>query len=162
MILRVYTDGACSYNPGPGGWACLFLLPDEVQLISGGAEKTTNNRMELMAVCKSMEMFIDRFSFMDNVTGLEINSDSAYIVNSLNQGWVERWKQNKWCTSMKRPVKNYDLWRTLLKYRQAFEWLGMTCEFVKVEGHAGIECNEIVDKAAREEVERIKRGEKNG
>lgn len=161
MKLKVYTDGACSGNPGPGGWACLYLFPEEIQLISGGAEKTTNNRMELIAVVQSLEQYLDRYCYM-GFDAIEIHSDSAYIVNSINQGWVQRWKENKWCSKNTGPIRNYDLWRRLYKILEVTEWLKVPVYFIKVEGHAGIECNEIVDKAAREEVLKIKGRKVNG
>lgn len=161
MKLIVYTDGACSGNPGPGGWACLYLFPEEIQLLSGGAVKTTNNRMELMAVLKALELFLDRYCYKDSFDTFEVCSDSAYIVNSINQGWLEVWKNNRWCsTKGTGAVKNYDLWRQVQKHLETLKWIGVNYIFTKVEGHSGIECNEIVDKAAKEEVQRFKRGEK--
>jgi len=160
MKLTVYTDGACSGNPGPGGWACLYLFPEEIQLLSGGAVKTTNNRMELMAVLKALEQYLDRYCYKNSFDYLEVCSDSAYIVNSINQGWLVIWKNNKWCSKKRVTVKNYDLWRQVLKHIETLRWIGVECIFTKVEGHSGIECNEIVDKAAKEEVQKFKRGEK--
>lgn len=168
MRLQVYTDGACSGNPGPGGWACLYLFPEEVQLLSGGAEKTTNNRMELMAVLKALEQFIERYCWKYSFESVEICSDSAYIVNSINMGYLLAWKNNHWCTKGSNynrktgAVKNYDLWRQVLKHMQTLEWMGVEYIFTKVDGHSGLECNEIVDKAARGEAQRFKQKKGKG
>lgn len=154
MTLRIFTDGACSKNPGPGGWACLFLLPEEARLISSGVNHTTNNRMELLAVLRAMQLYIDEFCWMD-IDKVEIYSDSAYVVNSINLGWVARWEKYSWFARKGQLVRNVDLWRKFSSCMKKIDWLETEIEFHKVAGHAGIEFNEIVDKAARGEVDKI-------
>lgn len=154
MTLRIFTDGACSNNPGPGGWACLFLLPEETQLMSSSVNHTTNNRMELLAVIKAMQFYIDKFCWMD-IDRVEIYSDSAYVVNSINQGWMAKWEKYNWFAKRGQLVKNADLWRKVSSCMKKIAWLDTELEFFKVAGHAGIEFNEIVDKAARGEVDNL-------
>lgn len=153
--LRIFTDGACSGNPGPGGWAALFLFPEESILMSSNVKQTTNNRMELMSVVIALEEFIDKYTLTD-IDFIEINSDSAYVVNAVAKGWLWKWRENHWITLrpkiQKNWVKNFDLWKRLLKTFEALEWLEVRVDFVKVAGHSGIEFNEIVDEAARKEV----------
>ena len=156
MKLRIFTDGACSGNPGPGGWASMFLFPLNCEYISGNEKNTTNNRMELLAVVKCLEKFISSYcgtSFDE----IEINSDSAYVVNAINQHWIERWQKENWKTTNKgNDVKNYDLWIRLLECFSTLEWLGVDVKFVKVSGHSGNVLNDLVDKMARNEREKAK------
>ena len=152
----IYTDGACSGNPGIGGWASLYAFSNHMETISGGDTMTTNNKMELLAVVNSLEMFIDKF-YNPSIKFIEVNTDSAYVVNSINQNWLELWKNNKWrTTNGKGPVKNCGLWVRLLKVLSDLEWLGIKVTFVKVKGHSGNELNEIVDGMAKKEVEKLK------
>lgn len=156
MKLRIFTDGACSGNPGPGGWAVMFLFPKNTKTISGGEKETTNNRMELLAVVKCLEIFISSYCIM-SVDEIEINSDSAYVVNAINQNWIERWAKENWKTTTKgNDVKNCDLWIKLLEQFSVLEWLGIKLKLTKVKGHSGNELNELVDKMARQEVDKIK------
>lgn len=160
MKLRIFTDGACSGNPGPGGWAALFLFPEESIMITSNVKQTTNNRMELSSVVVALETFIEKYSGMD-IDWIEISSDSAYVVNAVSKGWVWRWKENGWKTlnNIRKQVnwvKNFDLWKRLLKAFKNLEWLEIRVDFVKVAGHAGVEFNEMVDKAARDEVIKAK------
>lgn len=156
MTLRIFTDGACSGNPGVGGWASLYAFSNHMETISGGEVTTTNNKMELLAVVKSLEMFIDKF-YNPSIKSIEVNSDSAYVVNSINQNWLDLWKKNGWkTTNGKGSVKNHDLWVRLLKVLSDLEWLSIKVTFVKVKGHSGNELNELVDGMARKEVEKLK------
>ena len=156
MKLRIFTDGACSGNPGPGGWASMFLFPHSTKTLSGNEPKTTNNRMELLAVVKSLEYFIDNCCTMD-VDKIEINSDSAYVVNAINQNWYKLWEKENWKTTQKgSEVKNSDLWKEIINLLSVLNWLDIDIEFIKVKGHSGNELNELVDKIAKQEVEKVK------
>lgn len=147
MKLRVFTDGACSGNPGPGGWATLFLYPEGRKVISGHSLETTNNRMELLAVVKALFYGLEDFKY----ESIEIHSDSAYVVNALTKGWLEKWQQGNWKTSKGEAVKNYDLWKRLLSYLSMAEKSNVSIKFVKVKGHDGNCFNELVDQEARRE-----------
>jgi ribonuclease HI len=139
--LHAYTDGACSGNPGPGGWGALLIARDGAAVLkerelSGGEAMTTNNRMELMAAISALEA-LERPSVITVVT------DSAYVKNGIG-GWIEGWKRNGWRTSDRKPVKNEDLWRRLdearARHRVRWEW---------IKGHAGHPENERADALAR-------------
>ena len=139
--LFAYTDGACSGNPGPGGWGVLLraMNGDEIlkeRELSGGAPETTNNQMELMAAIMALET-LERSSQVTVVT------DSAYVKNGVT-GWIHGWKRNGWRTSNKKPVKNVELWQRLdtAQARHSVTW-----EWVK--GHAGHPENEKADELAR-------------
>lgn len=119
----IYTDGACSGNPGPGGWAAILMYGDHIKEISGGETSTTNNRMELTAAIEALR----RLKRPCRVT---LYSDSAYLVNAFEQGWLEKWQQNGWRTSKKEPVENRDLWQTLLELTGRHD-----VRFRKVKGH---------------------------
>lgn len=147
MITRIFTDGACSGNPGPGGWAAVFNGEESYEVISGYELCTTNNRMELIAVANALENALERG--YDKRGRIEIHSDSAYVVNALTKGWLIKWKNNNWLTVKHEKVKNKDLWKRLLTY------VGRSknkVSFVKVKGHSGNTFNEIADRHATEEV----------
>jgi ribonuclease HI len=139
--LFAYTDGACSGNPGPGGWGALLIARNgeavlKERELNGGEALTTNNRMELLAAISALEA-LDRPSVITVVT------DSAYVKNGI-AGWIEGWKRNGWRTADKKPVKNEDLWRRLdearTRHRVRWEW---------IKGHAGHPENERADELAR-------------
>jgi ribonuclease HI len=139
--LIAYTDGACSGNPGPGGWGVLMraVEGDEVlkqRELSGGAELTTNNQMELMAAISALEV-------LERASELTIVTDSTYVKNGVT-GWIHGWKKNGWKTAAKKPVKNVELWQRLdeAQARHTINW-----EWVK--GHAGHPENERADELAR-------------
>jgi ribonuclease HI len=139
--LIAYTDGACSGNPGPGGWGVLMraVEGDEVlkqRELSGGAELTTNNQMELMAAISALEV-------LERASELTIVTDSTYVKNGVT-GWIHGWKKNGWKTAAKKPVKNVELWQRLdeAQARHTVNW-----EWVK--GHAGHPENERADELAR-------------
>ncbi|WP_439142042.1 ribonuclease HI [Planktotalea sp.] len=139
--LIAYTDGACSGNPGPGGWGVLMraMQGDEIlkqRELSGGAELTTNNQMELMAAISALEV-------LERASELTIVTDSTYVKNGVT-GWILGWKKNGWKTAAKKPVKNVELWQRLDKAqaRHTVNW-----EWVK--GHAGHPENERADELAR-------------
>ncbi len=138
--LTIYTDGACSGNPGPGGWGALMIAHKGTQVLkerelSGGAADTTNNRMELMAAICALET-------LDRASTLTIVTDSAYVKGGVT-GWIHGWKRNGWKTSARKPVKNVDLWQRL---DQAQADHKITWEWVK--GHAGHAENERADGLA--------------
>lgn len=149
MLVRVYTDGACSKNPGPGGWAMVFNF-DKVCMINTGREKeTTNNRMELTAVMKALEK-MDALSKHKNHE-YELYSDSAYVVNSINNCWLVKWKMNGWKTTKGSDIKNKDLWLKIDKYLKNLRQKNVKVTIIKIKGHAGHTFNELVDKLAREQ-----------
>ncbi len=138
-IAEVYTDGACSGNPGPGGWGAVLGWQGKTREISGGEAATTNNRMELMAAIAALE------SLTRPVT-VRIHTDSTYVKDGITQ-WIHRWKRNGWKTANKKPVKNEDLWRrldeALARHEVSWHW---------VKGHAGHPGNERADALARDAV----------
>lgn len=139
--LFAYTDGACSGNPGPGGWGVLLIAREGAQVIkerelSGGEPETTNNRMELMAAISALES-------LTRPSTLTIVTDSAYVKNGVT-GWIHGWKRNGWKTADRKPVKNADLWQRLdaaqARHRVDWRW---------IKGHAGHAENERADALAR-------------
>lgn len=134
----IYTDGACSGNPGPGGWGAVLLFGGKSKEISGGEKETTNQRMELKAVIEALKVL--KVCDWD----VTVYSDSAYIVNAFKQKWIDRWQVNGWKNSKKEPVANKDLWEELLELMQKNR-----VKIEKVKGHAGIEYNERCDELAR-------------
>lgn len=149
MKLRIFTDGACSNNPGPGGWASIFNLSNKVLKLRGYEVNTTNNRMELMAVVMAIEKLLEKNFYDCDV--VEIHSDSAYVVNALNNGWIAKWKLNEWKTSKGDEVKNKDLWESLIILMEAVKESKVKIVFYKVKGHSGNTFNEIADEIAREQ-----------
>ena len=148
--LCAYTDGACSGNPGPGGWGALMIARDGNRVVKtrelcGGAPLTTNNRMELLAAISALEA-------LSRPTSLTIITDSTYVKNGVTT-WIHGWKRNGWRTSNKKPVKNEDLWRRLdlaaIDHDVTWNW---------VKGHAGHSENEKADELARAGMEPFKPG----
>ena len=140
--IEIYTDGACSGNPGPGGYGIVLKYNNIQKEYSGYAEQTTNNRMELTAVIEALNLLKEPC----NVT---LYSDSAYTLNAFLLGWIDSWILNNWKTASKKPVLNVDLWKELieLKNKHNITW-------VKVKGHADNELNNLCDKLARLEIEK--------
>ena len=138
MKIRAYTDGACSGNPGPGGWASIILLPDDRQEISGFEFDTTNNRMELKAVVETLRLAISM-----GYSRIDIYSDSAYVVNAVKKEWLKKWGHNGWQTVDGKPVKNKDLWEELVILD-----LDRRVRWTHVKGHSGDAGNEEADAAA--------------
>lgn len=137
--IQIYTDGACSYNPGPGGWGAILIYNGVEKRISGGEPNTTNNRMELLAV-------INGLSCLKEKCEVEIFSDSAYIVNAYLQNWVDNWKANGW-KKQKSSIKNLELWKqldSLVNFHNV--------KFIKVKGHSDNELNNRCDELARMEI----------
>lgn len=153
MKIRIFTDGACSENPGPGGWASVFYTDKECKVLKGHEKSTTNNRMELKAVVKTMEE-ICKGDTEKNI--YEIFCDSAYVVNSINNGWIDVWKSNDWKTTKKEDVKNKDLWVRYLRAKEELNICNVILIITKIKGHAGNIFNEYVDKLAKEEVLKVK------
>lgn len=138
--VEIYTDGACSGNPGAGGWCAILLYKGNEKVVSGYNKNTTNNRMELFAVIQGLKQLKERCS-------VKLYSDSAYVCNAFIEGWLENWKNNNWKNKQKDDVKNVDLWKQLL-----IELEKQDVEFCKVKGHANVEYNEKCDKYARDEI----------
>lgn len=134
--VTIYTDGACSGNPGPGGWAAILMAGGHTKELSGGDKDTTNNRMELLGVISGLKAL----KYPCKVT---VYSDSAYIVNAFNQGWIDKWIQNGWKNSAKAQVANIDLWKELVELTSRHE-----VTFMKVKGHADNEYNNRCDELA--------------
>lgn len=138
--VMIYTDGACSGNPGPGGWGAVLLFGDNRKEISGGDDPTTNNRMELSAVIEALKQ-------LKEPCKVKLYSDSAYVVNCFKQGWHHNWKRNGWLNSKKQPVENQDLWKTLITLMEKHQ-----VEYIKVKGHSDNELNNHCDFLAREAI----------
>ncbi len=134
--VLIYTDGACSGNPGPGGYGTVLIHNGHRKELSGGYRDTTNNRMEIMAVIKGLEA-------LKSSCSVTVFSDSKYVVDAIEQGWVEKWQRNGWMRSNKERALNVDLWKKLLallaKHQVTFVW---------VKGHAENEENERCDRLA--------------
>lgn len=135
--IIVYTDGGCINNPGSGGYGAVILLDDGDVELSGGVRYTTNNRMEMLACIKAMEYLKDRSE------KIIIHTDSAYISNAVNKGWLKSWERNGWLKSNKEPVLNSDLWKEILSYLKS-----LNVEIRWVKGHAGVKYNERCDVLA--------------
>ncbi|MCX7924152.1 MAG: ribonuclease HI [Clostridia bacterium] len=144
MKTRIFTDGACSGNPGPGGWAAIILLPNDRQQITGFEEETTNNRMELKAAVESLKLALSL-----GQKKVDIYSDSAYVVNAVKNKWLKKWGENGWKTVSREDVKNKDLWLQLVNLLEK----SRDINFIKIKGHSGDKHNEAVDKLAKREIE---------
>ena len=139
----IYTDGACSGNPGPGGWGAILMYKGAKKEISGGMKETTNNIMEVTAVIEALKC-------LKVESDVQVYSDSAYTVNAFNQGWIYNWMKNGWRTSNKEPVKNKELWQELYALTKKHK-----VEFIKVKGHADNEFNNRCDEMAREAINKL-------
>ena len=132
----IYTDGACSGNPGPGGWGVVLRWNGTEKELHGGEPQTTNNRMELMAAIQALEA-------LNRPSRVQLHTDSTYLLNGITK-WIAAWQRNGWRTSARKPVKNEDLWRRLIGAMN-----GHQVSWVWVKGHAGEEGNERADALAR-------------
>ena len=139
-LIVAYTDGACSGNPGPGGWAWAV---DGGPSDSGGEQASTNQRMEVQAVLEALKVLL--LASGGGVGRVRIVSDSTYVVNCFNQGWYVKWERNGWRNSQKQPVANQDLWKPLVALAKAHL---DRIEFVWVKGHSGNIMNDLVDRLA--------------
>lgn len=155
MRIRIFTDGACSENPGPGGWAAVFNSEEKCKTISGNEASTTNNRMELKAVIESFKKILCKNR--EDVE-FELYSDSAYVVNSINNGWIKKWQQNNWKTTKGEDVKNRDLWEEFTSLLDEIKSRSISVVIIKIKGHTGNTFNELVDKIAKEESMKAKEG----
>ena len=141
--ITIYTDGACSGNPGPGGWGAILRYRDTEKELSGGAAETTNNRMELTAVIEALRLLREPCI-------VELYSDSKYVIDALSKGWARGWKARGWVKSDKKPALNPDLWEQLLALAEVHQ---VRCHWVK--GHAENEHNNRCDQIAVREREKF-------
>ena len=145
--IRLYTDGACSGNPGPGGWAAILKFGSHVRELSGGMPHTTNNRMELFAI-------ISGLGALKESCAVSVFSDSSYAVDAFNKKWIAGWQANGWKTADKKPVENQDLWKLLLLTMRKHQ-----VSFHKVPGHAdhpeNNRCDELARAAVQEQIKAL-------
>ncbi len=139
----IYTDGACSGNPGPGGWGSILMIGENMKEISGGKSNTTNNVMELTAVIEALKL-------LKRPCNVDLYSDSAYVVNAFLQNWIWGWIKNGWKNSSKEDVKNKELWQELLSLTKVHN-----VTFHKVKGHADNEYNNRCDELARNAIKNL-------
>ena len=142
--VTLYTDGACSGNPGPGGWGAILMFGEYKKELSGGERNTTNNRMELTAVIRGLEA-------LKEPCAVELYSDSKYVIDGLEKGWAREWKKRGWVKSDKKPALNPDLWDRLLELEEIHT---LRCHWVK--GHAENEYNNRCDELAVMESQKYK------
>ena len=143
MQIKIYTDGACVGNPGPGGWAAIILFENKKKELFGGEKLTTNNRMELTAAIKSLEYCDSQEGKQLSLKEIKIYTDSLYLKDGITN-WINNWKKNNWKTADKKNVKNIDLWKKLkeLSTSNKIEWCW-------VKGHSNNPMNDLVDKLAK-------------
>ncbi len=139
----IYTDGACSGNPGKGGWGAILMYGDIKKEISGAEAMTTNNQMELTAPIKAL-------SLLKRPCKVKVYSDSAYLVNAFKEGWIYNWQKNGWKTANKQNVKNRELWEKIYNFTKIHE-----IEWIKVKGHADNEYNNRCDQLAVQAIQTI-------
>lgn len=139
----IYTDGACSGNPGPGGWGAILMYKGVKKEISGGMKATTNNIMEMTAVIEALKC-------LKKESDVEVYSDSAYVVNTFLQGWIYNWIKKGWKTADGKSVKNKELWQELYTLTKKHK-----VEFIKVKGHADNEFNNRCDEMARNAIKQL-------
>ena len=143
--VTIYTDGACSGNPGPGGWGAILIYKEKRVELSGYDAYTTNNRMELLAPIQALQR-------LKEPCIVRIYSDSAYLVNAFRQHWLENWVRRNWIKSDKKPVENRDLWEEILRQTQIHH-----IEWIKVKGHADNPLNNRCDELATGEIKQHRR-----
>ncbi len=141
--VLIYTDGACSGNPGPGGWAAILRFGHHEKVLTGAELHTTNNRMELTAAIEALRA-------LKESCDVELHTDSHYLVRAVEEGWLERWQQNGWRTASRKPVENQDLWQALLEVMRPHR-----VRFVKVKGHADDALNNRADRLAVEAMRKL-------
>lgn len=141
--VDIYTDGACSGNPGKGGWAAILIYKGKEKIVSGGYPETTNNRMELFAIINGLMQLKEKCE-------VTIHSDSAYSIEPFIKGWIDTWQARNWRTAANDPVKNIDLWKALL-----IELEKHNVSFVKVKGHSDNEYNNRCDAIAKSEITKL-------
>ncbi len=143
--IEIYTDGACSGNPGPGGWGAILMYKGHKKELSGYADDTTNNRMELMAAIEALQALTEPCD-------VRLYTDSAYLCDAFNKRWLQAWQRNGWVTSKKDPVLNRDLWEKLLELSEDH-----SLTLVKVPGHADNDYNNRCDALARGAITAMRR-----
>ncbi len=141
--IQIYTDGACTGNPGDGGFCAILIYNGVEKIVSGAERETTNNRMEILAVIRGLEA-------LKEPCIVDLFSDSQYVVDAFLKGWIVDWQSNGWKTSSKSAVKNVDLWQRLLELTNVH-----SVNFIKVKGHSDNEYNNRCDKIAREEYKKL-------
>ena len=141
--VELYTDGACSGNPGLGGYCAILIYNGHEKVISGSQADTTNNRMEVLSVIRGLEA-------LKEPCFVNVYSDSQYVVKAFNAGWISSWQMNGWKNASNKPVKNVDLWQSLLELIKTH-----SVTFIKVKGHADNEYNNRCDKIAVEEYKKL-------
>lgn len=142
--VDIYTDGACSGNPGPGGWGAILMYGEHKKELSGGEAHTTNNRMELLAVISALEL-------LKEPCKINLYSDSQYIINAMTKGWAEKWRSNGWMRNKKEAASNPDLWERLMALCEEHD-----VNFIWVKGHAQNKYNNRCDEMAVEQSQKYK------
>lgn len=142
--ITIYTDGACSGNPGDGGYGAILMYGDYVKEISGGESNTTNNRMEMKAVIEALAM-------LKEPCEVEVYSDSAYVVNAFNENWIDNWCARSWRKADGKAVMNVELWQALIKLTSMH-----SVKFVKVKGHSDNKYNNRCDELARRAIDKLR------
>ena len=145
--VTIYADGACSKNPGPGGWGCVLIYGSHRKEASGSAEDTTNNRMELTAAIEALGM-------LKRSCSVDLYTDSAYLCNAFEKGWLNQWRRNGWKTSNKHDVENRDLWEQIVSLCTTH-----IVRFHKVKGHSDNAENNRCDKLARDAIKGLQKSE---
>lgn len=143
--VEIYTDGACSGNPGPGGWGAVLIYGERKVELSGFERDTTNNKMELTAPIEALNKLKEPCS-------VNLYSDSAYLINAFKQGWLDKWIKNGWKRNKNEEVKNLELWIELVRLSKYH-----TIEWIKVKGHADNEYNNLCDKLATDAIKNNKK-----
>lgn len=141
--IQIYTDGACSGNPGKGGWGAVLIYGKNEKQIAGGEQSTTNNRMELTAVIRALQL-------LKEPCRITLTTDSKYVCDSINKGWVYNWQKKGWKKADGKQALNVDLWSTLLELLTVHE-----VQFQWIKGHAGHKYNEMCDKLATDEIKKL-------
>lgn len=141
-LVKIFTDGACKGNPGPGGWGAILKFNGNEKVISGGEQSTTNNRMEILGVINALRLLKEKCK-------VELVSDSKYVCDAIEKGWARRWKENNWMRNKHEPALNVDLWEELINLLDIHD---VSVHWIK--GHAGHEENERCDKLAVNEAKK--------
>ena len=144
MEIKIYTDGACVGNPGPGGWAAIILMENEKKELFGGEKLTTNNRMELTAAIKALEYCDAQEGKQPSLKQIRIYTDSTYVKEGITV-WINNWEKNNWKTADKKNVKNVDLWKKLKEVTKSKK-----IDWSWVKGHSDDPMNDLADKLAKE------------
>ena len=142
--IIIYTDGACSCNPGPGGWGAILFYKNQMKEISGYETETTNNKMELTAAIMALDK-------LKEPCEVELYSDSAYLINAFNQDWITPWQMNGFRNANKKPVQNVEMWQKLIEFNNTHK-----ITWIKVKGHADNQYNNRCDELATGEIEKHK------